>query len=458
MVVDSIPFQWRFSKRFSSFFVFFALTGCMYEEFLNSEPVESSPLLPALSCTPFIKGGYTEKVSYYPGEQMKIFLDPLEFTDICRLQIFSVTGDSVYATASEIPIVEEIPDDASENGYDLSVAAQITVPEIPSGIYLIDKKIPFIVKAPETVDVMIVYPSNTANAYAASGGKSLYSQQERPVAVSFERPIPLQSLSEYCLKWFTKLEDFRIGYVADIDMDDYEQISKAKVLVIPGHSEYWTRQARINFDRFVDSGGHALILSGNTMWWQVRYSDDRKKMYCYKSAATDSVADPLLETIEWTDPLLQYPIISSIGADFPRGGYGMKIDQGWNGYKISNPLSPLFEGLDLKKGDIISLPTLEYDGAPISGYDSEGYPVIDKEVLNFENIELLAFDKGFRVTETTATAIVFRKKSTSGIIVNTASTDWCSSNGMGGSSGDVIKRITFNALYKLLNDAPVFSQ
>lgn len=457
MTVDSFSLKWRFDRRFPALLIFLALAGCLPEDVIQPEPVERLPVLPTLSCTPFIKTGYTEKISYYPGEQMKIFLDPRESTDICRLEIFSITGDSVYASESQIPIVREIPDDASENGYDFSVAAQITVPEIPSGIYLIDKKIPFIVKTRETVDIMVIYPSNTANAYAESGGKSLYSQQDRPVAVSFERPIPLQSLSEYCLKWFDKLEDFRIGYVADIDMDDYEQINKSKVMVIPGHSEYWTRQARLNFDRFVDSGGHALILSGNTMWWQVRYSGDQKKLFCYRSADTDPVGDPLLETILWTDPSLEYPILSSIGADFSKGGYGLKTDQGWNGYKVATPSSPLFEGLGLKKGDIISLPSLEYDGAPISGYDAEGYPVLNKEELNFEKIELLAFDKGYRVTETTATFIVFRKTSTSGIVINTATTDWCSSSGMGGSSGHIIKKITFNALYKLVNDAPVFS-
>jgi hypothetical protein len=276
--------------------------------------------------------------------------------------------------------------------------------------------------------------------------------------VSFARPVALQSLSEQCLKWFTTLAEFEVGYVADVDMDDYQNMAQSKVLVVAGHSEYWTRTARENFDRFVDAGGHALILSGNTMWWQVRYSDDKKKLICYRNVDADPVVDPLFKTIEWNSPSLGYSILSSIGAHFPLGGYGLRSDNGWNGYKIVTPESPLFEGLGLKKGDIIPLPSLEYDGAPITGYDDQGYPILDKESLNFERAEILAFDKGFRGSETTATFLVFQKSSGSGIVVNTATTDWCSDNGIGGASKEIIKGITYNALKKLVHRDVIFSE
>src|SRR5690606_5306227 len=147
------------------------------------------------------------------------------------------------------------------------------------------------------VDALVVYPSNTANAYAESGGKSLYSREGRPGKVSFHRPIAVESLSAVCLKWFSTLPDFTVGFIADSDMDLYDNIVNAKVLVIAGHSEYWTREARLNFDRFVDEGGHALILSGNTMWWQVRYTEDRSGLICHKEDALDPISDPLFKTI-----------------------------------------------------------------------------------------------------------------------------------------------------------------
>lgn len=388
---------------------------------------------------------------------MRVFFESSQSTELCRLTLYTLSGDSVFSTTSALPLVPKMPDDASEYGFDYPVAVEFFVPPLTSGVYMIEKRIPFIVKTESPVDIMVVYASNTANAYAESGGKSLYSLQERPAGVSFHRPIPLEPFSEVCLKWFSKLDDISIGYIADVDMDFHETIRQSKVLVIPGHSEYWTRQGRLNFDRFVNEGGHALILSGNTMWWQVRYSEDMSRMICHKNRDTDPIGDELFKTINWNEPSLNYPILESIGAHFPLGGYGLKNDSGWNGMKIATPESPLLEGLGLKKGDILKLPTVEYDGAPLLGYDDEGYPVLDVATLGFEKVELLAFDKGFRVQETAATFIVFKKTATSGVVINTATTDWCSSNGMGGASGDAIKAITYNAIRKLVNNETVFS-
>ena len=83
---------------------------------------------------------------------------------------------------------------------------------------------------------------------------------------------------------------------------------------------------------------------------------------------------------------------------------------------------------------------------------------IGRGTMDAHTLELLGFDKGFRGTETTGTFIVFKRSLTSGVVVNTGTTDWCSANGMGGQSGDAIKQITFNSITKLLSGQPVFSQ
>ncbi len=443
---DSFP-------HFFGLFLLFALTGCTWDTIAPSGPEQP---LPSVLCDPFIRSGYTQKLSFYSGEKMQVFFECTQPVVLCRLNIFSITGSLVFSTTSALPIVPLLSVDASENGYNYPIAVEFPVPALKSGVYLIENKIPFIIKTNQPVDVMIVYPSNTTNAYAVSGGKSLYSQQQRPTSVSFHRPIPLQSLSQFCLKWFTTLGGMTLGYVADVDLDNFENIDQAKVLVISGHSEYWTRQARQNFDRFVNAGKDALILSGNTMWWQVRYSEDLSRLICYKESP-DPITDPMLKCINWNDPSLEYSILSSIGSHFPNGGYGLRSDQGWNGYKIVASQSPLFENSGLVKGDTIILPSWEYDGAPISGFDSDGHPIIDQAALKFAQVELIGYDKGFRGTETIGTFIVFKKSLTSGTVINTGTTDWCSANGMGGQSGKVIKQITFNALTKLLNKESVFS-
>ncbi len=62
----------------------------------------------------------------------------------------------------------------SEFGFGYKVTKRIKIPNLPSGVYLWDNTVPMIIRAKEP-KIVVVYPSNTANAYSNSGGKSLYN-------------------------------------------------------------------------------------------------------------------------------------------------------------------------------------------------------------------------------------------------------------------------------------------
>lgn len=421
-------------------------------------PPPPGPTLPEKLCRPDFSYGYTSRTSYSPGETVIGYLKGRVQVSECALVIYNVKGDSVFAVAGAMTSQAMSTDDPSRNGYGFLPSVEFKIPDdLASGIYLIENSIPFVVKPSKPVDILVVYPSNTVNAYSTSGGKSLYTT-DKPIEVSFHRPMTLQNFSRYCLDWLFSFPNVTVGYIADIDLDDYATMSNGEVLCLVGHNEYWTRDARENFDQYVASGRHAVVLSGNTMWWQVRYSDDenKSKMICYKNL-DDPFPNPLYKTVLWNDLSLQYPIVSSIGADFDNGGYGLKADNGWNGYKIVNKDSPLLEGTDLDNGDIIECATTEYDGAPIASWLND-IPVPDTEKMGTYKAEIIGFDYGFRVKQTVGTFIVIQPTISSGVIVNVGSTDWCSSAGMGGASGGEIKKITANALLKLLNEEPVFSE
>lgn len=426
-------------------------------------PPTPPPPLPTEPCSAVFQSGYTEKLSYVPGEKIKAFIQSNKKLGPCRLDIYDIHETLAFSVSTSLDVQKAINIEPSIHGFGYTYASEFEIPaNTKSGVYLIEKKNPIIIRSNQPADITVVYPSNTVNAYATTGGRSLYDRSSRPSMVSFHRPLELQWQTLHGLKWFSSLTSFTVNYVADIDLEDYASVQNSKMIVLIGHSEYWTRKARLNFDRFVDSGKHALVLSGNTMWWQVRHSTNHQ-MICYKSnyanSEKDPIGDPLLNTIEWDTPSLNYSILSSIGADFPRGGYGLETDKGWNGYKIVQPQSPLLEGLNLKKGEIISLPSGEYDGAPIARFTTDGYPEIDLAALPFHKVELIGFDRGSRGgKETIGTFIVFQKTPTSGVIVNGASYDWCSYRGMGGSDGTKIKTITLNGITKLLNKQTVFSK
>jgi len=423
---------------------------------------------PAPPCLVKILSGYTDKVSYMPGDEMLVFLQSNSKIK-CGVSIYDGSGKFIARYDANLFMQKIKNSNPWENGFGYSVSAEIRLPEtLTSGFYTIENSIPFIVKSSSSSDITIVYPINTINAYDDSGGKSLYpfNSTNSVAAQSVSVLRPIDSFSDQldyclpCLAWFPSFSDIKVNYIADMDLETYSNITQTKILIVIGHSEYWTRSSRQNFDNFVNTGGHAIIMSGNTMWWQARYSNNYENLVCYRDASSDPEPNPYLKTIEWADSTLHFPILESIGADFNLGGYGLLQDNGWDGYKIFNPESPLLEGLNFKKGDTLSLPTGEYDGAPTRGFDSDGFPLLDNSKLKFNRLELIGFDKGSREgNETIATFIVFQKTTASGIIINMASDCWCSSTGFGSAkSGNQIKAITRNAIYKLLNGLSVFSR
>lgn len=401
-----------------------------------------------------IDNGYTDKISYLPGEPQKVFIDAKaskeQYVKLYNSQYQVV--DSVKAQLS----VQEKGGSPSEDGFGYKVSFTYEIPELKSGLYLWEKVIPFIIKSPEKAEIVVLYPSNTINAYNITGGKSLYSMfSEQTHVVSFLRPtFPAVSFQlRSGLDYFDQRSDWPLQYIADQDIENYDLIADAKLLIVIGHSEYWTRQARQNFDRFVDGGGNALILSGNTMWWQVRYEDNGTKMVCYKELP-DPVEDPLLTTTFWTHEMLAYPVIPSIGADFPHGGFGRKTGESFNGLKVVASGSPIFEGTYLEDGDIINIPTKEYDGTLLKG-DQE--PLLDIEKLNFYRASLLAYDHAHLEAPGNGAFLIFQKYKTSGTVINTGTMDWCSGYGLGGEDAVFVEKITDNMIEGLWRGKDFFS-
>lgn len=416
----------------------------------------ASQLLYTQQPAPQLIDGYSNKLSYLPGESIDLFLHGTTKGNY-NLQLYDLSGNPVVNFPVIIFPQHKLNKDAYEVGFGYQLTQTVKLPSLKSGIYLWDNKIPLIVKDPNRT-IQILYPSNTINAYCNAGGKSLYgmnsSDNIAATTVSFLRPMYLSRHSEAFLRWIHREGFPDVGYITDQDLDGFSAIKNSKLLIIPGHSEYWTREARKNFDRYVGTGNSILLLSGNTMWWQVRYNKSKTQLICFRDATKDPVKAVSTKTISWSDPSLAYPIYASTGADFRNAGYGLKNDKGWDGYKITEN-SPLLEGTTLKIGSILKCPSDELDGVPFT-FNEAGVPVIDQQTLGFTRIELVGYDLVSRGGKDGAgTWIVFKKTDSSGTIINTASTDWCSQRGIG--SNPEIKTVTRNMIFKLLNNENVFS-
>lgn len=406
--------------------------------------------------------GYFDSFAIKQGDSAVLYLNSKKISKIVKLSVNDVNGNTVDFIYCD-SIIPQKPqgDSISKNGYNYKYKLKFKLKEyIISGLYQISNKIPFLVKSKsKNSNTIVIYPSNTIAAYNKIGGESFYTlnnlKKHNASILSFHRPV---GVDIYSVHFYKKYSESNFDYISDLEMENFDQIKDYKLVIITGHSEYWTRNARLNFDKFIDNRGNGLILSGNTMWWQVRYSEDKKKLICYKENK-DPITDPKLRTINWDNKILQFDILPSIGVDFNKGGYGLNPDKGWDGFKIVAPNSPILEGMNLKIGEIISCPSIEYDGT-FTLYDSNFSNVrLDvKKLNNFYKIELIGYDFGFRTINTVGTFVVFQKTLNSGYIINTASTDWCSLRGIGGKDGDLIKRITDNCINILSNSLYPFSK
>jgi len=285
------------------------------------------------------------------------------------------------------------------------------VPEgTPSGVYYLNgfPDLFFIVR--QTVSppapVVILMPTHTLNAYSVTLGRSLYKQPTMVQSVSFLRPQQLEKSAEWrgFLRWVLEAHPFGVAppaYIADVDMEDTAILAGAKVLVVPGHSEYWTRAAREVFDAFIARGGSAVMAGGDDMWWQIRLSDDHRTLHEYRldkppEQGGDPIADPKLRTVYWHNPKLGYPVLPSIGGQFTYGGYGARGKE--NGQftstmQVASAGSPLLAGTGLGDCDEMSVSrSTEWDGAPILGLDAVGKPVPDIGKIGVSRFELIAYE------------------------------------------------------------------
>lgn len=447
--------------------LFFITASC-----IDETPEELKQVRP-LGDTYLISDGYPGHFSCFQGERISFFINVIRPASI-TLYLVDV-NDSIYDSLTFNGSVQNpIPNNASTIGFKYKVSFHYRISNrLPSGMYhWRGTEVWFLVKEKKkTAPIVIVYPSNTEQAYNNAGGKSLYdfnSTGKRARSVSFDRPI------NYRISWKMHLHDFTMGFlqwmeksdydyrlIADSDLEYETALANAKAVVIIGHSEYWSRTARESIDTFVNRGGNLAVFSGNTMWWQVRYSRKYCNLVCYKNLLDDPIKDPLLKTVNWTDSILNYPILSSIGADFLHGGYGSKADLGWDGYKIVAENSPLLKGTGLQNGDIISVKTHEFDGTLLrSSQTALIDPVPDIKALGAYRVEIVGFDRGkphLIDYESVATFIVYQPTATSGVVVNTASTDWCNSNTFFGVAGGKVQMITRNILDGLSRNSNLFT-
>lgn len=356
--------------------------------------------VPALA----IEGGYASRTSAAQGEA-------IDFHVSTRMPTFRLT---VEARASGSTVHVSLPIGGAEydctNGFATGcgwpVAYRLTIPDDwPSGLYTatfdvetasIYTSIDFVVREDDpgsSSNIIAVVPTHTYLAYDEFGGQSFYKPVFRPAnLLSYDRPTPPQAeRASYYERW-AAASAYPVEWATDVDLDaDDSLLSHYTCFVTVGHSEYWTREMRDHLDAFTDQGGNAMIFSGNTAWWQVRMTPDRRGVISYKVGVDpitqdgDPSNDHLLAK-QWWAANSEDPETRTFGLSYLFGGLHDYADaagrehfparDGFGAYKVYRTDDWVFEGTGLADGDLIgqaaTIVGYEVDGTLITALDENG--------------------------------------------------------------------------------------
>jgi len=172
------------------------------------------------------------------------------------------------------------------------------------------------------------------------------------------------------VQWAEGEEKLDFDYLTDFDLDrDPSAFDGYDVVMLVGHSEYWSGPQRDVIERFVDGGGKLAIFSGNTAFWKVRWENDGSTLICHKWKGESEDVPDAQKTHLWSHPVFDRPEAAITGLSFLYGGYhrlGLCAARGQGGYTIYRDKHWALEGCDLYYGDVIG------DDVPLVGYENDG--------------------------------------------------------------------------------------
>ncbi len=225
--------------------------------------------------------------------------------------------------------------------------------------------------------ILLLDNATTNVAYNNWGGKSLYSFNSsgsiKSNKVSLLRPgqnVARRQQQEFTA-WADKM-NIPIEHASIMDLQNTPSLlSHYDTVVLAGHSEYWSKSMRDAYDSFVHNGGNAMILSGNTMWWQIRLEGNQQ--VAYKNAENDPLngVNNALVTTNWYKNPVNDPENRSTGVSWRNGGYVnsqgfLLASKGYGGYTVTDANNWIYNGTTLKNGDTFG----QQEG--IVGYETDG--------------------------------------------------------------------------------------
>jgi len=361
--------------------------------------------------------GYAGRVSYQAGDEVGLHLSSSSSTCVVEVARVGVRREIVWSGEASKLGDHPIPEDASSHGCRWPVSLKVPVgASWRSGYYhvtlrardgggryvrrggrTVESSCYFVVRPREGEGskVLLPFATHTYNAYNNWGGFSLYAYNGRGGnqghRVSYERPPTslFPNWEQAFVEW-AEASGLDIAYATNGDLEEHPGILKGRRLLLSvGHDEYWSAPMRDAWEGFVERGGNAAFLSGNTCCWQVRSEDGGRALTCWKQnfqqdpvfAARGNTATLATLSSLWSHHLVGRPENTLTGVGFLWGGYhrshGQLMDAS-GGYTVHQPSHWLFEGTRLQRGDTLgakdTVVGYECDGCDLAWHDGTPSP------------------------------------------------------------------------------------
>ncbi len=339
--------------------------------------------------------GYTDKISYLSGEDIKIYLSSKQ-ADVKISLIVHCLEQQVIATTQISNAQEQHYTQCSfQDGCDWKMSAVLKIPNNINAGYasiLIENEegsfhIPIILKTDVKNDILCIASTNTWHAYNGWGGGSFYSYtfDDCPdkyfnAAVSFQRPISIIGKLDYSghlfdaelalSHWFEKSE-IKFDLLSDVDIHNNPEIlTQYKVVFLNTHPEYWSAPAMDGIENYLNNGGNICCLGANVFYWKVVINNN--KIECLKEGGihSDGTNGGLWRNNNRYEESL-------IGTSYTRAGYNTLMP-----YVVLDSNHWLFENTRLKNGDLF--------GISVNRKYASGHETDKITNQSPENIELIA--------------------------------------------------------------------
>lgn len=328
---------------------------------------------------------YADKTSYRPGETAIIHVGATRETsagwELWRLGYYQGMGGRRLALGGPVDVPAALPPvlDAKTGAVRAPWPPTFAIPLdplVPTGVYLVKVTMPegqtyatFVVReAKAEAPILVPLAVNTYQAYNAWGGTSLYTNRRsdwepwHAYAASFTRPYAMDNgtglllLLDRDFLVFMEGQGYDMGYATDVDLDFDEVLTEGRRLIVfPGHSEYWTRGMRDHTEAALKRGTNLMFLGANDAYWQVRYEAGqggmaRSLMVGYKEFADldpRGGADGTLLTTQWRDPRVHRPENALMGIMY--GAWVLTSSP----LRIEDPASFVWTGTGVRAGSLI---------------------------------------------------------------------------------------------------------